>query len=164
MAGYPAAAFEDSSPPRGGADLPTGRYRRSPQFGGPGGGEFCDCLAETCRLAEVRVRSGSRVDAIQAVWEFSNGTTVAGTRHGGGGGTEHSFRVEKGNPIERIELRSGATIDSLTFYTRDGKKHGPYGGHGGHPHEIAAGPVNGFFGRSGSLLDAFGVLYTPSPP
>jgi hypothetical protein len=171
MADAPASTLADSIPLAAGtmvvseADtLQATPYRRSTQFGGTGGNAFADNLTEICRLAQLTVRHGSRVDAIQAVWELPSGALVTGQQHGGGGGSPSTFKLAKGEYINRIELRSAYEIDSLTFYTSAGNKHGPYGGSGGTPQEIAAGPINGFFGRSASRLDAFGVFSLTSCP
>lgn len=140
------------------ASLKAVPYRRSQRFGGSGGGEFSDDLTEVCRLVEVRVRSGARVDAIQCVWELADGDTRVGALHGGGGGGEHAFTLDHGEYINRVVLRSGAEIDQLTFYTSEGRTHGPYGGGGGGTHEISAPVITGFFGRSGGRLDALGAF------
>ncbi len=113
------------------------------------------------------MRSGSLVDAIQCTWELTNGTTVTGAVHRGSGGSPTTFNLNEGEYINRIEVRSGSLIDSLTFYTSWGNRYGPYGGTAGSQQTpiVAAAPINGFFGRSGSLLDAFGAfsLTTCSP-
>lgn len=134
----------------------TTSYRRSEQEGGTGGDPFADDLTEVCRLVTVRIRSGSRIDAITAVWRMADGSTRPGRQHGGSGGTEQQFSLDADEYINRIEGRSGAEVDQLTFFTSKGRRYGPYGGNGGLPFEITGGPVNGFFGRSGSRVDAIG--------
>jgi hypothetical protein len=136
-------------------------YKQSSVYGGDGGSPYTDDLTQICRLAQVIIRHGSRIDAIASVWELPNGTLVTGTRHGGTGGTESSFTLDKGEYINRIELRSGREVDALTFYTDAGNKYGPYGGSGGDAHSISGGPINGFFGHSGARLDAIGA-YSPT--
>lgn len=134
-------------------------YARSSQFGGNSGSPFADDLTEVCRLVQVTVYSGLYLEAIECVWERPNGEPLTGRRHGGKGGNPSTFRLEKGDYINRIELNSsGEGVHSLTFYTYKGHKHGPYGVGGGSPHEIAGGPFNGFFGRCGAGIDAFGAF------
>jgi hypothetical protein len=136
-------------------------YKQSSVYGGDGGSPFTDDLTQVCRLAGMVVRHGSRIDAITSIWELPDGSQVTGTRHGGTGGSESSFTLEKDEYINRIELRSGSEVDSLTFFTDTGNKFGPFGGSGGGDHTIVGGPINGFFGRSGSRLDAIGA-YSPT--
>jgi hypothetical protein len=134
-------------------------YRRSKQFGGTGGAPFSDDLTEICRLTQVTVSHGLYVDAIQCVWELPDGRLLTGQRHGGKGGNPFTFELAKGEYLNRVELRSsGDGIYSLAFYTTAGHKYGPFGGSGGSPHEIVAGPITGFFGRCGAGIDAFGVF------
>jgi len=170
MADQPASTAADSITLGEGARVVSAAvlqatpYGRSTQYGGTGGDAFADDLTEICRLSSVTVRHGSRVDAIQSTWVLPDGSTVTGTQHGGTGGSASSFDLEDGEYINRIELRSGSAVDSLTFYTSSGNKYGPYGGSGGSPYTIVAGPINGFFGRSGSRLDAFGAFSPTSCP
>jgi hypothetical protein len=139
-------------------------YKQSSVYGGDGGAPFTDDLTQICRLVQVIIRHGSRIDAITSVWVLPNGTEVTGTRHGGTGGTESSFTLEKDEYINRIELRSGSEVDALTFFTDTGNKYGPYGGSGGSEHTISGGPINGFFGRSGARLDAIGAFSPTTCP
>jgi hypothetical protein len=136
-------------------------YTRTQQHGGTGGGEFADNLTETCQLVGVNIRHGSRVDAIQGVWTTPSGAHVTGALHGGGGGELTSFSLAAGEYIVRIDGRSGARTDSLQFTTNTGKTYGPYGGSGGSAYSISDLKVAGFFGRSGSEVDAIG-FFTPA--
>lgn len=135
----------------------------SPEVGGSGGGPFDDVAAapaDVIAIKSVRIRHGWMVDAIQVEYLLSNGKTYTAAGHGGGGGGESTITFEEGETIIRVEGRSGSLIDQLTFTTRtrSGKTqtYGPYGGGGGGPFVIG-GNVKGFFGRSGSMLDAIGV-------
>ena len=139
-------------------------YKQSSVYGGSGGEAFTDDLTQICRLAQVVVRHGSRIDAITSVWQLPDGTLVTGKRHGGTGGTESSFTLEKDESINRIELRSGSEVDALTFFTDTGNKYGPFGGSGGDANTIAGGPINGFFGQSGARLDAIGAFSPTTCP
>lgn len=135
-------------------------YKRSAQYGGQGGNAFSDDLTETQALVSIIVRHGTYVDAIQASWELVDGTTRQGTQHGGNGGTPETIELQSGEYITRVAGRSGTYVDQLTFQTNLGNSYGPYGGNGGATFEIPRLPqVGGFFGRSGSYLDAVGVFY-----
>jgi hypothetical protein len=141
------------------ATLAATPYRRSAQFGGSGGAPFSDDLTEVCRLAQVTVSHGRYVDAIQCVWELPDGALLTGKRHGApNSGNPSTFKLAKGEHINRIEMLSGGGIYSLTFYTSAGNKHGPYGGSDGSPEVIVAAPITGFFGRCGAGIDAFGAF------
>jgi hypothetical protein len=68
------------------------------------------------------------------------------------------------SPGERIIAvvgRSGDLLDNIAFLTEDPqgvrRTHGPFGGQGGAPFIVNA-DVNGFFGRSGALIDAIGFF------
>jgi hypothetical protein len=141
-------------------------YKKSSQNGGSGGSYFSDDLTQVARLARVIIRAGSEVDAIQSIWTTTSGGTMEGAAHGGTGGTLYSFDLAPDDYIIRIDGRAGSRVDQLTFTTHLGKKFGPYGGKGGSEFVITAGghPINGFFGRSGSRLDAIGAFSTASPP
>jgi hypothetical protein len=135
-------------------------YVKTQRYGGSGGGAFSDDLTEACQLVQVTVRHGTRVDSIESVWSTPSGATFTGARHGGGGGSPSTFTLEKEEYITRIDGRSGSSVDQLTFTTNKGNKFGPYGKDGGSPFSIADVRVFGFFGSSGSSLDAIG-FFTP---
>jgi hypothetical protein len=131
------------------------------QHGGNGGDAFSDDLTQTCRLAEVNIRHGSEVDAIQGVYTTPSGATITGLMHGGDGGELSNFKLEDGEYITRVEGHSGARTDKLQFFTNRGRSFGPYGGGGGSSVWVVEGiEVHGFLGRSGSKLDAI-AFFTP---
>jgi hypothetical protein len=133
-------------------------YSRTQQIGGDGGNTFSDNLTEICRLVEVKVRHGSTVDAITCVWTTPSGSRVTGDRHGGGGGSESVFSLLEGEHIVEVSIRSRKYVDSLTFRTNTGRTSETYGGSGGSPTSLTNLQAGGFFGRSGSRLDAIGVF------
>lgn len=132
-------------------------YTKTSTYGGGGGNAFQDDLTEVCRLVAINLRSGSRIDMIQAVWERPDGSRFEGQAHGGSGGDFHRIDLQPGEKIVRVDLRSGSEVDQLTFYTDKGAKYGPFGGDGGDPHSLTnLEAVTGFIGRSGSRLDQIG--------
>ena len=137
-------------------------YASTTKFGGTGGDPFQDDLTQVCRLAGINIRSGKRIDQIQAVWEYPDGTRVNGPAHGGTGGAAATITLKPGDTIVRVDLRSGEKVDQLTFYTNTGTKFGPYGGEGGSPKSLTGlVAVTGFVGRSGEEVDQIG-FWTPA--
>jgi Jacalin-like lectin domain len=130
------------------------------QHGGQGGAAFSDDLTQTCRLAEVNIRHGSKVDAIQAVYTTPSRATITGPMHGGDGGSLSNFKLENDEYITRIEGRFGGRTDALRFTTNKGRSFGPYGGDGGAAYVVEGVQVRGFLGRSGDQLDAI-AFFTP---
>ncbi len=133
--------------------------------GGGGGRNFTDVLPSAeARIVEVRIRSGDALDAIQVIYTLPNGQTVAGSRHGGSGGRESVFRLDADEYIIGLSGRYGDTIDSLRIHTNK-RVSEAFGGRGGdRDYRIEVPPGNqaaGITGRSGDLLDAVGLTYTP---
>jgi hypothetical protein len=131
-------------------------------FGGPGGGAFEDPgpVPELSRILRITVRSGSLVDAIETTYLLPDGTTQTFS-HGGGGGTATEIHFNTGEQIIAVVGRSGPYLDNIAFLTEDPRglrrTHGPFGGQGGAPF-IVNRKVNGFFGRSGALIDQIGFF------
>lgn len=131
-------------------------------FGGPGGGAFHDPgpVPELSKITSITIRSGSLVDAIATTYLLPDGSS--GTfGHGGGGGTAHTIFFENTEQIIAVVGRSGTFLDNIAFLTEDRqgnrRTHGPFGGNGG-AQFIVNRKVNGFFGRSGSLIDQLGFF------
>jgi hypothetical protein len=148
--------------------MPDNNLYANLMFGGTGGSAFDDITsadAIVVGIKSITVRSGSKVDAIQATYTLSDGSTFNGSTHGGSGGTAHVINLADDETIISVQGRSGSRIDQLMFTTRNTsgviKVYGPYGGTGGSPF-VVNGVVGGFFGRSGSGLDALG-FYLTSP-
>ena len=93
-------------------------YQQSKQNGGGGGGIFSDDLTEVIRLSGVNLRSGSRINAIQAVWQTCSGPKTGDNHGGGSGGGPSSFELAPDEFIVRIDGRSGSRTDQLTFTHR----------------------------------------------
>ncbi|POZ59936.1 jacalin-like lectin [Chromobacterium alticapitis] len=133
-------------------------YTRTQQFGGEGGSSFADNLTEVCRLSQINIRHGSRVDSIQGVWITPSGDQVTGSKHGGDGGELTSIVLAGNEYIVRVDGRSGSRVDQLSFTTNLGNVYGPYGGSGGSAFSLSGTHIGGFFGRSGSELDSVGFF------
>ncbi|MBA4532167.1 jacalin-like lectin [Brevibacillus halotolerans] len=132
-------------------------WRKSTQFGGDGGSPFSDDLTNVKRLAGFYIRHGSRIDAIQGIYEYSDGRRTPQGFHGGYGGSHNIVFFENDEYIIQITGRTDRRVDQLSFTTNK-RTYGPYGGDGGNPFEIDAAHISGFFGRSASELDAIGFF------
>lgn len=131
-------------------------------FGGGGGSAFQDPgpVPELSRILRISVRHGTYVDAIATTYLLPDGSEQTFS-HGGGGGTEEVIHFNSGERIIAIVGRSGDLLDNIAFLTEDPqgvrRTYGPYGGPGGAQFIVNA-DVNGFFGRSGSLIDQLGFF------
>jgi hypothetical protein len=132
--------------------------------GGRGGSPFSDRdFPPGTRLVEIRIASGDTVDSIQGIYQIPNGRIVEGARHGGGGGRVTSLRLDSDEFVIGLSGRYGDTIDSMRIQTNK-RASQQFGGRGGdRDYRIDVPGRNqaiGFVGRSGSLLDAVGLIYT----
>ena len=131
--------------------------------GGRGGSPFADAEpAQGARIAEVRIRAGDTVDAVQVFYSLADGRTSAGPRHGGGGGREYTFTLDSDEYITGISGRYGDTVDSLRIHTNK-RTSATFGGRGGDNDfriDVPSGSqAIGFAGRSGDTVDAIGLAY-----
>ena len=134
---------------------------KSPQYGGSGGGAFNDLKSypDIVGIRGLRIRSGNQVDSIQATYLLRYGNTIEGPKHGGYGGSEHSFTLGEGEVLTGMEGKTnGMLVDQLTFHSNWGRKYGPYGRTGRTLFKVEGTAFVAFFGRSGNLLDAIGVM------
>ncbi|MED1663492.1 jacalin-like lectin [Brevibacillus laterosporus] len=136
-------------------------WRKSTLFGGSGGSPFNDDHTDVKRLAGFYIRHGSRIDAIQGIYDYLDGRRAPQEFHGGNGGTQAIVFFEDDEHIIRITGRTGSRVDQLTITTNK-RTYGSYGGNGGSPFEIDAANIGGFFGRSGSEIDAIGFFIPTS--
>lgn len=129
--------------------------------GGTGGQEFLDQpIPKDSKVIEVKVRSGSLIDAVQIVYESRNGRHEL-PKHGGDGGQLNVFPLDQNEYITGLSGRFGSQVDSIRIHTN--LQTSPvYGGAGGVAEYHYYAPENteiiGFYGRSGSLIDAIGVV------
>ena len=104
----------------------------------------------------------NQVDSIQADYELLGGGMYCGTKHGGPGGILTEIPFESGEVIMKMTGKTNnVLVDQVTFTTikSDGsqQEYGPYGKTGQTPFEVDR-FIYGFFGRSGTKLDALGVF------
>lgn len=142
--------------------------------GGPGGSAFEDEAPPGMEIGALIIRSGGPrnvVIAIQVLYRNSStGQLLLGDQHGGGGGDQTIIALNGGEFVAEISGRSGQFLDSLTVETSQGRRFGRFGGLGGSsdyefPDPLVGGPqeIFGFFGSSGTLVDAIGVRTRPRP-
>lgn len=140
--------------------------------GGPGGSTFEDEAPEGMEIGVLIIRSGGPrnvVIAIQVLYRnATTGQLTLGDRHGGVGGEQTIIALNAGESLTEISGRSGQFLDSITFQTSQGRRFGRFGGLGGgtdYEFPDTGGPqeIFGFFGRSGTLVDAIGVRTRPLP-
>ena len=90
------------------------QYQRTSLFGGPGGNAFDDISSRTgpqiVGMRSLRVRHGAIIDAIQAEYVLTDGTTVLGNRNGGGGGGESIITFVAGEVITEVRGSTGVRI------------------------------------------------------
>ncbi|HEX6375119.1 MAG TPA: jacalin-like lectin [Allosphingosinicella sp.] len=131
-------------------------------FGGGGGGAFQDPgpVPDLSRILRITVRSGSLIDSIATTYLLPDGSSQTFS-HGGTGGTAHDIYFNPGEQIIAVVGRSGDLLDNIAFLTEDPqgvrRTYGPFGGNGG-TQFIVNRKVNGFFGRSGALIDQLGFF------
>jgi len=139
--------------------------------GGRGGGSFYDGASQSESVAALTVRHGSAIDAVSLA--FINNTTGAvrlGSRHGGGGGGQTSISLA---PNEEIAYVSGywGIYNNIEVVKRlyIGTNQGHYYTFGTvdassryfnyrNP-SVSQFSLTGLNGRSGSLVDALGVIW-----
>ena len=130
--------------------------------GGLGGGYFNDGQVGGQEVAEVRIRSGALIDAIQIVYVIDQTShAIPRPRHGGNGGSPSVFRLAPGEYITDVGGKYGRYIDSLWIKTNRGRTK-TWGGGGGSVDFFYNAPpgtrIFGFTGRSGVVLDLIGVI------
>jgi len=134
--------------------------------GGTGGVDFNDepFISRGSGVVEVRIRSGSRVDAVQMLLQDPKGNQYELPWHGGGGGQPHTFRMNPGQFVTKIYGRYGSGVDHIHVVTNLGEI-GDGGGDGGGADYVYEVPdryqIVGFYGRSGDKIDAIGIVYQP---
>jgi jacalin-like lectin domain-containing protein len=110
----------------------SARPGRTTTAGGSGGSAFADEeIPADARIAEVRVSAGQWIDSIQAIYVLSDGA-----RHGGGGGTVRSFRLDSDEYITGLSGRYGQYLDSQQIHTNKRSSQILGGGGGGKDYRI----------------------------
>jgi hypothetical protein len=131
--------------------------------GGGGGDRFDDePLLETgTRVVRVVIRTGELVDSVQITHIRPNDTLLDLPHHGGFGGGQQLLDLNVGERITQIDGRYGQLADSINIRTNQGRvlSGGGGGGVDGYVYQAPSGfEIVGFFGRSGELMDAIGVV------
>lgn len=93
--------------------------------------------------------------SVVCIWKLPDGSLKEGKHHGGTGGTEKRIVLADSEFVAGISGKAGAVVDSITIDTNF-QSYGPFGGNGGEPYNLE-GDVVGFYGRSGTRLDAIGI-------
>jgi hypothetical protein len=141
----------------------AGQYEMTNLAGGRGGRPFSDQdVPLGARITEIRVAGGDRIDSVQVVYMLPNGRVTAGEQHGGGGGRQRVFRLDRDEYVIGIFGRMGEGIDSLGIQTN--RRASPiFGGNGGsrdYRINVPSGcTAVGFAGRASQYIDAIGLTF-----
>lgn len=136
--------------------------------GGTGGEPFFDDtvpggLPDESFAVRLRIRYGTVVNSVQMIIDRPGAPETALPLHGSDSGTLQTITLERGETIEQISGKYGVTVDSILIRT-NARTLGPFGGSGGAADYIYMAPTGheiiGFIGRSGSVVDAIGVIIT----
>ena len=154
---------EEAAAPAQSSAAPKLSFSCSKYFGGEGGAAFDDRNHKAVK--KISVFGGALVDAIQLTYE--NGP---GTKHGGGGGKEHSLELGSDEYITSVIVRHSNLVQCLTFVTNRGNKV-EAGGKGrplldkkGEETEVKAPngmKLCGITGRAGAFLDSIAFRWGP---
>ncbi len=136
----------------------------SPIFGGAGGTQFTDAVADVQVLSGIQLSTGNVVYSIQ-------GSTLLGNLpfHGGTAGTLVSVTWPGDEYLVRMFGIYGSVIGQISFVTNTGRILGPFGsGKVTNPtnfdYTVPLGNrILGFHGRASAYLDAIGVMYDLVP-
>ncbi|MTV49013.1 jacalin-like lectin domain protein [Heliobacillus mobilis] len=132
-------------------------FKKSPLFGGTGGGYFEDNLTEIVQLIKVDIYSGTYIDSIRYTFKDVYGNTRDITHGGGGGSLAANIILAEDEYINFVSIKFGNVIDHLELETNKGRHFYAGGTGGGKPVEFS-GRISGFYGRAGSLIDAIGFF------
>jgi hypothetical protein len=132
--------------------------------GGNGGDAFVDNhLPKGAHVLGVKVRHGAVVDAVELLYKTAEGKVEGLGHHGGNGGSESTFLLNKGEYINGITgTTDGTHIVSIVIVTNQRKSDK----FGGAPNEgkdkfsyVTQGDeVVGFYGRADSFVVQLGML------
>ncbi|CAH1429847.1 unnamed protein product [Lactuca virosa] len=135
-------------------------------WGGKGGNTWQFIIPDGARIIKISVRSGDILDSICLTYKDESGY-IFSERYGGNGGSLHNIEFADDENLIGISGRFGTfqnltVITSFSFQTNI-KTYGPFGLKGGTDFSIglAEGKFFGFYGRSGSYIDALGVILQP---
>jgi len=132
--------------------------------GGGGGSPFSDNPpSDFSHIANITLCGGSKIDSILVNYEDLSGNTYSFGKHGGNGGSCETLYFWSGEYIRSISGKHGSAVDSLSITTNQGRvlKKGGSGGYATFKYTASDQfKISGFKGRSGSRLDAVGVIYS----
>lgn len=134
--------------------------------GGPGGNRFSDGVVGGEWPAEIRIRSGWYIDALQIVYKTKQTNTLRnGPRHGGDGGTLKVFKLNNGEYITKIGGTYDKYVTSLWVFTSKGRQMEWGDKSRGKADFFYTAPsgfmIYQFWGRSGKFVDAIGAEISP---
>ena len=89
-------------------------WLKSPAYGGHGGDAFSDDLTLVKRLLGFVIRSGNRVDSIQAIYMGNDDKSFSGPQHGGNGGTQQAGAQRCRQPAAYAAPRASRRSSPLT--------------------------------------------------
>src|SRR5262249_21635179 len=125
------------------------------------------------RVGLIEISTGAKVDSIKVFWLRQSQTIDESDRHGGGGGSLSRLSLNPGEKIIQVKGTLGEdddreVVSNLQFVTnhRQPPPFGPAEMAGERQFEFNApqnGEIIGFFGNSGRLLDALGVIIRTLP-
>lgn len=134
--------------------------------GNTGPEKFEDKLDDVAALESITLHHGRLVEGIQAEYRLKNGQLRTTAIHGHKGNEKHdTIRLQPGEEIAAMEVRTGNAVDHLIFWTTQGRRYPPqegscYGKNGGHAVETLIAPrVRAFHGNSEWELNAIGFEY-----
>jgi hypothetical protein len=133
-------------------------------FGGSQGDAFSDeRVPRGARISEIRIRSGDKVNSIQAIYKQLDGRVLEGPVHGGDDGSLDVFALDPDEYLIGLFGRSGECINSISIRTNKStsKVFGVSEGISIFNVNVPAGnEAIGFEGRAGSFLNAIGLNYS----
>ncbi|OAY75751.1 Salt stress-induced protein [Ananas comosus] len=130
-------------------------------------GTLHDIDGHPTRLTKIVIRSAHAIDALQFDY-VEDGKTFAAGQWGGNGGNSDTIEFQPGEYLIAIKGTTGPLagvanlVRSLTFISNM-RTYGPFGLEHGTPFSVpvASGRIVAFYGRFGSLVDAFGIYLMP---
>ncbi|WP_018276167.1 jacalin-like lectin [Teredinibacter turnerae] len=134
--------------------------------GGWGGTPFADNPpTDFSQIHDITLCGGSVVDSISTNIEDVYGNVQSYGKKGGNGGSCSTLYFYSGEYITSVTGRYGSRVDRMVITTNYGRTLSKGGNGGGGDFKYTANDqfqIAGFAGRSGSKLDAVGVIYLRS--
>jgi Jacalin-like lectin domain len=145
--------------------------RQGDYWGGSGGGEFrgpgLPHVRERWKLTQLKGQSGQYVYQLSLTWTDPDRITRTQVQ-GSDSGSNPPLNLAPDEYITSMSARNGTMLDHLSITTSKGQSAGWGGSGGGERTPVAFNPNGkvflGFYGRSGSRIDAAGVVYAEFSP